>query len=49
MTQADACLRLNSVTNKDIIIFNNVFFCDKQKSITSSNSLAGSFVYTRSN
>jgi len=49
MTQADACLRLNSVTNKDIIIFNNVFFCDKQKSITSSSSLIGNFAYTLSN
>lgn len=41
MSQADACLRLNSLTNNNILIANNVFFCGSQKSITSATNLAG--------
>jgi hypothetical protein len=41
MSQADACLRLNGVTNNNILISNNVFYCGNQKSITSSSSLTG--------
>jgi hypothetical protein len=41
MSQADACLRLNGLTNNNILIANNVFFCGNQKSITSAISLSG--------
>jgi hypothetical protein len=41
MSQADACLRLNGLTNNNILILNNVFFCGNQQSITSSASLTG--------
>ncbi|CAF2041798.1 unnamed protein product [Rotaria magnacalcarata] len=45
MSQADACLRLNSVTNNNIIIANNVLYCGNQKSITSATNLAGLSIY----
>ena len=41
MSKTDACLRLNSVGNNNIIVGNNVFFCGSQKSITSASNLAG--------
>ena len=41
MSQADACLRLNGLTNNNILITNNVLYCGNQKSITSATSLAG--------
>ncbi len=41
MSQADACLRLNSVTKNNILIANNVFYCGSQKWITSSTDLTG--------
>ncbi len=41
MSQSDACLRLNGLTNNNILISNNVFYCGNQTSITSSSNLAG--------
>lgn len=41
MSTADACLRLNSLTNNGILISNNIFYCGNQKAITSSVSLTG--------
>ncbi|CAF2036540.1 unnamed protein product [Rotaria magnacalcarata] len=45
MSQADACLRLNSVTNKNITILNNIFYCVNQSSIKASNDLTGATIY----
>lgn len=41
MSQSDACLRLNGLTNNNILISNNVLYCGNQKSITSTNNLIG--------
>lgn len=41
MSQSDACLRLNGVTNKNITISNNVFYCGNQSSIKATNDLTG--------
>ncbi|CAF0887780.1 unnamed protein product [Rotaria sp. Silwood1] len=45
MSQADACLRLNGVTNKNITISNNVLYCGSQLSIKATNDLTGASVY----
>ncbi|CAF4601950.1 unnamed protein product [Rotaria sp. Silwood1] len=45
MSQADACLRLNGLTNNNILIANNVLYCGNQKSITSATNLAGYPIY----
>ncbi|CAF4817056.1 unnamed protein product [Rotaria sp. Silwood2] len=44
MSQADACLRLNGVTNKSITISNNVLYCKSQPSIKATNDLTGKFI-----
>lgn len=41
MSQSDACLRLNGVTNKNITILNNVFYCGSQLSIKATADLTG--------
>ena len=41
MSQADACLRLNGLTNNNILIANNVLYCGSQRSITSAINLSG--------
>ncbi|CAF4061640.1 unnamed protein product [Rotaria sp. Silwood2] len=45
MSQADACLRLNGVTNKSITISNNVLYCKSQPSIKATNDLTGASIY----
>ncbi|CAF2527896.1 unnamed protein product [Rotaria sp. Silwood2] len=45
MSQADACLRLNGLTNNNILIANNILYCGNQKSITSATNLAGYPIY----
>lgn len=45
MSLADACLRLNGLTNNNILISNNVLYCENQSSITSSVNLAGEYIY----
>jgi len=45
MSKADACLRLNGVTNNNILITNNIFYCGSQKSITSATNLSGYPIY----
>jgi hypothetical protein len=45
MSLADACLRLNGLTNSNILISNNVLYCENQSSITSSVNLAGEYIY----
>ncbi|CAF1285032.1 unnamed protein product, partial [Rotaria sordida] len=45
MSQLDACLRLNGVTNNNIIISNNVLYCRNQPSIKATNDLTGASIY----
>ncbi|CAF3577728.1 unnamed protein product [Rotaria sp. Silwood1] len=45
MSKADACLRLNGVTNQSIIISNNVLYCGSQSSIKSTKALKGASIY----
>ncbi|CAF1026447.1 unnamed protein product [Rotaria sordida] len=45
MSKTDACLRLNGITNKNIVIMNNVLYCGSQPSIKASNDLTGVLIY----